>query len=59
MEEMTNRLAHVKPELKRILVIGVSELTLLIIVCVLISQGAPPGTTCREVFSSATLSANM
>jgi hypothetical protein len=37
MEEMTSRLAHVKPELKRISVIGVSVLTLLIVVCVLIS----------------------
>jgi hypothetical protein len=37
MEEMTNRLEHVKPELKRIATIGVAILVLLIITCVLIS----------------------
>jgi|WetSurMetagenome_2_1015567.scaffolds.fasta_scaffold110540_4 hypothetical protein len=36
MEEMTNRLAHVKPELKRITIIGACVLTVLIIVSVLI-----------------------
>jgi hypothetical protein len=37
IEDMTNRLAHAKPELKRIATIGAAVLVLIIITCVLIS----------------------